>query len=83
MNKPSCVHSCKGLCNALEVAEHHEHQAIAEYKRYADACDYPDIRDILLDLIKQREHTLALLREKREVLRVKFDAIDRISDSFT
>ncbi len=26
----NCIHSCKGLCNALEVAEHRELQAIRE-----------------------------------------------------
>jgi rubrerythrin len=78
----TCVHSCKGLCAALEVAEHREQEAIREYRKFAGGCDYPDVRQILEELIRDREKALAVLREKREILTVKFDAIDRINDSF-
>jgi rubrerythrin len=78
----TCVHSCKGLCAALEVAEHREQEAIREYRKFADGCDYPDVRAILEDLVRDREKALAVLREKREILTVKFNAIDRINDSF-
>jgi rubrerythrin len=78
----TCVHSCKGLCAALEVAEHRDQEAIREYRKFAGGCDYPDVRQILEELIRDREKALAVLREKREILTVKFDAIDRINDSF-
>jgi rubrerythrin len=77
-----CVHSCKGLCNALEVAEHREVEAIKEYKRFAESCTYPDVRVLLEDLIKDREHSVRLLREKRAALQAKFDTLDQITDSF-
>jgi len=79
---PQCVHSCKGLCNALEVAEQREQEAIRSYKEYAANCDYPDVREILETLIREREKALAMLREKREILTVKFNVIDKINDSF-
>ena len=78
----TCVHSCKGLCTALEVAEHREQEAIREYRKFAAGCDYPDVRQILEELVRDREKALAALREKREILTVKFNAIDRINDSF-
>lgn len=80
--KPLCVHSCKGLCNALEVAEKREREAIKEYRAFAENCDYPDVRVILEDLVKERERALTVLRDKREALAVKFEMIDRIADSF-
>lgn len=79
---PQCVHSCKGLCNALEVAEQREQEAIHSYKEYAANCDYPDVREILETLIREREKALAMLREKRQILTVKFNVIDKINDSF-
>jgi hypothetical protein len=79
----NCVHSCKGLCNALEVAEHREAETIKEYRAYAASCDYPEIREILESLIADREQSLRLLREKREILNTKFTMIDRINDSFS
>ena len=78
----TCVHSCKGLCNALQVAEHHEQQAINEYREYAAQCDYPDVKELLEQLIQSREQALRVLRQKREALEVRFAMIDRINDSF-
>ena len=78
----TCVHSCKGLCQALELAEHREEQALQEYGGFVGACDYPDVKLILEDLIRERERALALLREKRKVLTARFNMIDNINESF-
>lgn len=77
-----CVHSCKGLCTALAVAEHREEEALKEYRRFASECDYPEIATILQSLVHDRERALRLLREKRQELAEKFDVIDRINDTF-
>lgn len=78
----TCVHSCKGLCHALTVAEHHEEEALTEYRRFAAECDYPDVREVLDTLIADREKGLHFLRQKKELLMAKFNVIDRINDSF-
>jgi rubrerythrin len=77
-----CVHSCKGLCNALEVAEHREREAIREYTKFVADCDYPDVRELLEALIAQRERAVQLLVEKRNTLSVRFNTLDNINDSF-
>jgi rubrerythrin len=81
--KPTCVHSCKGLCSALEIAEHREEEAVKEYRQYAASCDYPDVKAILEDLVEERERWLAVLRQKREALAVRFAMIDKINESFS
>jgi len=81
--KPTCIHSCKGLCNALEVAEHREQETIKEYKQYAASCDYPDVKSLLEDLIEERERGLTALRQKHEALTVRFAMIDKINESFS
>ncbi len=81
--KPKCVHSCKGLCNALEIAEHRESEAIKEYREFAETCDYPDVREILESLAREREKMLQILQEKRKILAVRFDTVDRINESFS
>jgi rubrerythrin len=78
----TCVHSCKGLCNALEVAEHREQEAIKEYRQFSINCDYPDVREILEGLIREREKALQILREKRAILTVRFAVVDNINESF-
>jgi rubrerythrin len=78
----TCVHSCKGLCNALSLAEMREQQTINEYRDFAVQCDYPEVREILETLIRERERMLVFLREQRSILEVKFTTIDRINESF-
>lgn len=78
-----CVHSCKGLCTALEVAERRELGAIQEYRSFAATCDYPDVRQLLEQLIGHREEGLRLLRATREMLGGRFDTLDDITESFT
>jgi rubrerythrin len=80
--KTSCVHSCKGLCNALVIAEQREEDAIREYREYAAGCDYPEVRDVLETLAREREKMLNLLRSQRAALEVKFETLDRINESF-
>lgn len=80
--KATCVHSCKGLCNALQAAELREQEAIREYREYAAQCDYPDVKELLEGLIRSREQALRSLRDKREALEVRFAMIDKINDSF-
>ena len=80
--KATCVHSCKGLCHALQVAEHHEQEAIKEYREYAAQCDYPDVKELLEELVRSREQAIRVLWQKREALEVRFAMIDRINDSF-
>ncbi len=79
---PTCVHSCKGICSALEAAERREREALEQYRDYAARCDYPDVKEILEALIADREKGLRTLAEKREIMAVKLDVIDRISESF-
>jgi rubrerythrin len=81
--KAKCVHSCKGLCTALQVAEQREQETIKEYREYAAQCDYPDVRELLEELVRSRERAIQELRQKREALEVRFAMVDRINDSFT
>ena len=80
--EPKCLHSCKGLCSALSVAEQSETQAITEYRRFAEECDYPDVRLLLGRLIVERERALHALQDVRSLLSERFATLDKISDNF-
>ncbi|MFH1766560.1 MAG: hypothetical protein ABH826_00485 [Patescibacteria group bacterium] len=80
--KTECVHSCKGLCAALDAAVQREAAAIEEYNAIAVECDYPDVKILLNELLADREKSLRLLKEKAEMLRVKFDTLDQIGAGF-
>jgi len=77
-----CTHTCRGLCGALEIAERKEREALNLYREYASGCDYPEVRDILERLIREREQAVTGLREKRLELEVKFSTLEDINDSF-
>lgn len=77
-----CVHSCRGLCNALSIAEHREMSAIQEYQTFLDQCNYPDVQSILRELISQHQRTLGMLQGKRAELTEKFNILDNINESF-
>jgi rubrerythrin len=77
-----CIHSCKGLCSALSAAQHREEEALHLYREYAAECDYPDVRELLNELIAGREQAIEQLRRKREELNARFDALDGINEQF-
>ncbi len=77
-----CIHSCRGLCNALTVAEHRELSTIKEYQTYLDQCNYPDVQAILRELISQHQRMLGVLQGKRAELTEKFNILDDINQSF-
>lgn len=77
-----CIHSCRGLCNALSIAENREVSAIKEYQTFLDQCNYPDVQAILRELITQHQRTLGMLQGKRAELTEKFNILDDINQSF-
>ena len=78
-----CVHSCKGFCNALEIATLKEKEAIIQYDSLRDECDYPDVKAILNELIIQRQKSIQRLEEVKILMKSKFDVLDQIQDEYT
>jgi len=77
-----CARSCKGLCQALEAVERRESDLVAEYGKFVEMCDYPDVREILGELMQERRRALERLRAKKEILKAKFETLDGINESF-
>ena len=78
----TCVHSCNGSCNALEVVEHHERKIIEEYKNYAGQCDVPEVKNILKEMIEYHEKGLLLLSGKKEMLSAEIQTAHDINTMF-
>lgn len=78
----NCAHTCKGLCNALEVAMKEEKEAILKYAYFRDECSYPDVKLMLNELILQRQKSIDLLSKTRTLLQEKFDVLDQIREGF-
>ena len=83
INKHDCPQTCKGFCNALEIALLREKEAILQYDTLRDDCSYPDVKAILNELILQRQKSIRLLDEAKILMKSKFDTLGQIQDSFT
>jgi len=79
---PPCVQSCKELCRAIDYASTSEKEAILQYAYYRDACTYPEVRNILNELILQKKKSIELLEKTKELLRGKFEVLDQVRESF-
>jgi len=77
-----CTHSCKELCQALELASAREKEAILQYGSFRDECTYPDVKILLNELIIMRQKSIKLLEETKALLRTKFEVLDRIREEF-
>ncbi len=77
-----CLHTCKGFCNALEIATLREKEAIIQYDSLRDECNYPDVKTILNELIIQRQKSIKLLEEAKLLMKSKFEVLDQIQDGY-
>ncbi|RCK77586.1 MAG: hypothetical protein IGBAC_1895 [Ignavibacteriae bacterium] len=77
-----CEHTCKGLCKALELAIEQESKSIQSLKNFFDECDYPDVKILLNDIITAKEKYILLLKDKAEDVRIRFNTLDQIGESF-
>ena len=77
-----CHHTCRGRCNAVEIAAAQEKEAILQYAALRDECTYPDVKMILNELILQRQKSIRLIDELRGRLKERFEVLDQIQDGF-
>lgn len=77
-----CEHTCKGLCKALDLTIEDETKSIQQLKKFFNECDYPDVKILLNDIIETKEKYILLLKDKAEIIRVRFNTLDQISDGF-
>ncbi len=77
-----CAHGCKEFCTAMEITTLREKEAILQYDALRDECDYPDVKAILNELILQREKSIRLLEEAKQLMKSKFEVLDQIQDGF-
>ncbi len=80
--KHNCEHTCKGKCKALESALQQEKESIIKYAEYRDACDYPDIKVMLNEILILKQKILRLAEETKSILDARFKIVDEIQNSF-
>lgn len=80
--KVDCHHTCRGTCNALEIAQQQEKEAILQYAALRDECTYPDVKLVLNELIIHRQKSIRFLDEIKSRLKERFEVLDQIQEGF-
>jgi rubrerythrin len=78
----TCRHTCRGRCNAVDIAASQEKEAILRYAALRDECTYPDVKVILNELILQRQKSIRFLDELRVRLKERFEVLDQVQEGF-
>ena len=78
----NCEHTCKGQCQALDVALQREKEAILLYGQFRDECEYPDVKAMLNNLILRQQKTLHMIEDTMQTLHSRFEVLDQIQESF-
>lgn len=77
-----CAQSCRGLCAAIDAALQREKETILQYASLRDKCQYPEVNNMLNELILQCQKSILLIEEARAYLKSKFEVLEQIQDGF-
>lgn len=80
--KTHCDETCKEFCASLETASASEANALSLYVLLRDRCTYPEIQELLNELIEKRKEIIKLIEETQSRLKSKFHVLDQITRSF-
>lgn len=78
----TCQQTCKGLCTGLEAATATEKKAILMYGTLRDQCTYPDVQNMLTELIEKHRQIILMIENTRRRLHEEFEVLDQVRDSF-
>ena len=76
--KVNCVHACRNTCLMLTEALREESGMVSFYERLQKECNYPDVQEMLLDLIEQRSRSVLMINQKLNELSARAAVIDGV-----
>ncbi len=59
-----CAHACRNTCAMLAEALREESEMVCFYERLQQECNYPDVHDMLLQLIESRSRSALMINQK-------------------
>jgi hypothetical protein len=66
----------------MELATINEKTAILQYASLRDECTYPDVKVMLNELIIEKQRSIELLEQTKELMKTKFGVIEQIREGF-
>jgi len=80
--KVKCVHACRNTCTMLAEALREESEMVSFYERLQQECDYPDVHDMLLQLIESRSKSVLMINQKLNELSARAAIMDGVIASY-
>jgi hypothetical protein len=77
-----CSHACRNTCAMLSQALRDESEMVRYYERLRAECDYPDVHDMLQELVEARSRSVLLINQKLNELRARAEILDGVISSF-
>ena len=77
-NRVQCAHACRNTCAMLSEALRDESEMILFYGRLRQECNYPDVHDMLQELIEQRSRSVLMINQKLNELRARSEIMDGV-----
>ncbi len=78
----NCAHACRNTCAMLSEALREESAMVRFYQRLDTECTYPDVHDMLHDLIVARSKSVLMINQKLNELRARSEIIDGVISSY-
>ncbi len=77
-----CAHACRNTCAMLSEALREESDMVGFYERLGHECNYPDVHDMLQELIESRSKSVLMINQKLNELRARSEIIDGVISSY-
>jgi len=78
----TCAHACRNTCAMLSQALRDESEMVRFYEKLRTECDYPDVHDMLQELMEARSRSVLLINQKLNELRARAEILDGVISSF-
>jgi len=81
-NSVRCAHACRNTCAMLAEALREESEMVTFYERLRQECNYPDVHEMLQELIEQRSRSVLMINQKLNELRARSEILDGVISSY-
>jgi hypothetical protein len=80
--KVNCAHACRNTCLMLTEALREESEMVRFYEKLQHECNYPDVHDMLLELIETRSKSVLIINQKLNELSARAAIMDGIISNY-
>ena len=77
-----CDHACRNTCAMLSEALREESEMVRFYEKLGIECNYPDVHEMVRELIESRSKSVLKINQKLNELRARAEIMDGVISSY-